>query len=454
MLGKNTFAKNLIIHQQGIRGALLMFFGSAGIMFFLLAPLPASADYTTATSAVLGDYSVSGGTLIFGNTFPVCGDNQSVANVSWRLYAAPAPSGSLTTAQVLTTINAGNGILGIDNTDYSSQTWSYIFSNVFAFASCPDVTIADVVSGPFAGIIPTGDYFWENLATNGVATYYAAHFDTSNGWSFTIPDPDHTSRIISFSPTIGSSTATTTNLSATIYNNSASSSYQSVHFHLVNSNCDVTVQTCLYSPVDISLPINFDGMGTLSTTTQFANGLYVGYVTMEPPDSITGLRPSSVMSFTAGINPSAALITFNTAQGTSTATTTDLSQGCSTTVLGVPVGAFACFLFVPDVTTVAQIANLPQQLSGKLPFVYAFQINTIRQNVFNASGTASTSLTVSLWKLGNEATSTLTLISASQIAAVPFAGMVKSILTFLIWLGMAEYIYYRVLRIHDTNTPK
>ena len=107
--------------------------------------------------------------------------------------------------------------------------------------------------------------------------------------------------------------------------------------------------------------------------------------------------------------------------------------------------------FYPASDSIAKFTTL--SVAEKFPFKYAYQLGAIRTALFSASSTAPTSITVSLWKLPSAATTTIELISKTKIQSVPFAGTIYNILTWLIWLGMAEYIYYRIIRTHDTNTP-
>lgn len=109
------------------------------------------------------------------------------------------------------------------------------------------------------------------------------------------------------------------------------------------------------------------------------------------------------------------------------------------------------WLFYPASDSIQKFTTIPYE--AKFPFVYVYQIQSIRNSLFSASSTAPTSVTVPLWKIGDAATSTITLLSKDMIEDVPFSSTIFFILTALIWFGMAEYIYYRVIRTHDTNTP-
>jgi len=129
----------------------------------------------------------------------------------------------------------------------------------------------------------------------------------------------------------------------------------------------------------------------------------------------------------------------------------DLPVACGLTDLGGCLQNMVVWLFYPTPDTLAQFSSV--NLNGKFPFTYIYQIGQIRNSLFTSTTTVSTALTVNLWKIGNAATSTIELISRDKVSAVPFSGTIYTVLTFLIWILMAEYIYYRVIRIHDVTTP-
>lgn len=125
---------------------------------------------------------------------------------------------------------------------------------------------------------------------------------------------------------------------------------------------------------------------------------------------------------------------------------------CSLTAIGGCIKNAFVWMFYPSSASLTQFSQI--DYTSKFPFVYVYQLGQIRNALLTASSTAATSLTIDLWKLpGQTSTTTLTLLSSAMIAAVPFSGTINSIMGWLIWLAMAEYIYYRVIRMHDTNTP-
>lgn len=140
--------------------------------------------------------------------------------------------------------------------------------------------------------------------------------------------------------------------------------------------------------------------------------------------------------------------------GTSTPTNLYTPQPCGISDLSGCFQNALAALFYPTVSPGAAFQSISQTAQGKAPFVYVYQIASIRNALFTSSSTAPTSVDVPLWKLpGQTATSSLVMISSTLISNVPYASTVKLIITAILWLMMAEYVYYRVIRMHDTTTP-
>jgi len=90
-------------------------------------------------------------------------------------------------------------------------------------------------------------------------------------------------------------------------------------------------------------------------------------------------------------------------------------------------------------------------LANSFPFAYAYQIGDLRNELFNSSSTATTTIGVTV----GSSTSAwhITFLSKEMIAAIPLSGYVKTVLGWLLWFMLAELIYYQVIRVHDQNTP-
>lgn len=111
------------------------------------------------------------------------------------------------------------------------------------------------------------------------------------------------------------------------------------------------------------------------------------------------------------------------------------------------------WLFYPTDDSTTQFSNLT--LRNSFPFAYVYQVGDLRNELFNASSSsATTTVSVSIPSMSGSGTTTLTFLSASMINAVPYTSTIKTILGWLLWLMLIEYVYYRTIRVHDSNTPK
>jgi len=112
------------------------------------------------------------------------------------------------------------------------------------------------------------------------------------------------------------------------------------------------------------------------------------------------------------------------------------------------------WLFYPSSDSVERFKSLSDTLAGKFPFAYVYGMNTLRTELFESTQTATTTISLNFKIIPGHATSSLTLLSASLLSNVPYANTVKTIIGFILWLMAAEYVYYRVIRSHDPNTPQ
>lgn len=111
------------------------------------------------------------------------------------------------------------------------------------------------------------------------------------------------------------------------------------------------------------------------------------------------------------------------------------------------------WLLYPSSDSIDSFKGLAETLSGKFPFAYAYGMNTMRMELFDAVQTSTTSISLTFKIIPGHGTSTLELLSSAKLEAVPYSGTVKIILGWILWLLAIEYIYYRVLRSHDSSTP-
>jgi len=120
---------------------------------------------------------------------------------------------------------------------------------------------------------------------------------------------------------------------------------------------------------------------------------------------------------------------------------------CGTFDIGCYIKNGFVWLFYPDSETVTKFQSLT--LENSFPFSYAYEILDLREELFNATSTATTTVSVNIHNFGKAGTSTITFLSKAMLENVPFASTVKTILGWILYLLAAEYIYYRLLKSHD-----
>lgn len=113
--------------------------------------------------------------------------------------------------------------------------------------------------------------------------------------------------------------------------------------------------------------------------------------------------------------------------------------------LNFNVGNCLGYLFSPSNAAFAQYRTLT--LANSFPFSYAYQFPTIKDALYNNASTDDQAITVEI--LGGE----LTFLSRSMVAAVPFAPLLKEMLSAVMWAFLAYALYRMVIKAHDNNTP-
>lgn len=117
---------------------------------------------------------------------------------------------------------------------------------------------------------------------------------------------------------------------------------------------------------------------------------------------------------------------------------------CGLTALSGCLKNAFLWLFYPAGDTVAQFRSL--SLADRWPFAYAYQVGEIRNAVFSSPTTASTTIQVST-PMGD-----ITFLSAAMMSSVPFAALIKTLLSAVMWFMAVMVIYRRILASHDTQT--
>lgn len=124
---------------------------------------------------------------------------------------------------------------------------------------------------------------------------------------------------------------------------------------------------------------------------------------------------------------------------------------CSSLDFGCHIKNALVWLFYPG-NTIESLKEIYELLPSKIPFVYLYEVDDLRQELFGASSTPQT-ISLAFKIIPGHGTSTIELLSKSKLEAVPYADTVHDVLTWILYFLAIEYIYYRVLRSHDSNTP-
>lgn len=122
-------------------------------------------------------------------------------------------------------------------------------------------------------------------------------------------------------------------------------------------------------------------------------------------------------------------------------------RACSITELdGCLYNGFSS-LFVPSQVSLDNFYNLNLALQSKFPFAYAYDLTSAMTTLYSTAQTATSTITVPFASFGN-----ITLISKTQIQAVPYSATIKQLLGWLMWIAFAYLMYYKTLRIFNPSS--
>jgi len=119
---------------------------------------------------------------------------------------------------------------------------------------------------------------------------------------------------------------------------------------------------------------------------------------------------------------------------------------CGTLDIACHIKNALTWLFYPSEEPLEQFRNL--SLQTKWPFSYAYEVGTLREELFTSTQTGTSTISVDVPHFGK-----LTFLSKALLEAVPYSTTIKTILGWILYFMLMEYIYYRVVKIHDNNTP-
>lgn len=307
---------------------------------------------------------------------------------------------------------------------------------------------------------PSGEAL-NNSFVNSTAIQPIKDFAFTMNSSF--PPEDDSTRFISISPSNGTTTASTTvELSAVIYFNDTDPNAPYMQQVCVDIfNLEYQIRNVQFQPNDTRycMDVLASGESSVSTTVTLPKGYYSAdwYFT----------NPTDLNNDVKFLYQTVEFVVVNSV----TKTWDDWSSSASSTI---PVEectwdftsmkSWVCnlqtafmfpikLLFYPTNESVQKFSYLNTSLDNKFPFAYLEEVKVLRNELFDATQTGTTTINLRFKIIPGAGTSTLQLLSKQKLEAVPYASTVKTILGWLLWLQALGYIYYRVLRSHDSNTP-
>ncbi len=108
------------------------------------------------------------------------------------------------------------------------------------------------------------------------------------------------------------------------------------------------------------------------------------------------------------------------------------------------------YLFVPSNKSVEKFKNIT--LSNTFPFSYAYDMGKVRDELFTSIQTATSTIDIHV-SMVEGTTNTITIFSNDLLTSVPYSDTIRTILIWFIYIMLAELIYIRVIKSHDTITP-
>jgi len=123
------------------------------------------------------------------------------------------------------------------------------------------------------------------------------------------------------------------------------------------------------------------------------------------------------------------------------------SQTCDdTSGLSWAICTTVAFLFIPSESSVSSFMTAYSELGTKMPFVYTAQASDLLTGLYTGTPGVVPTLAVTT------GIGTITFISQSQIEAIPFVPLIRSLIAAGLWLMLFVVLYRKTLSIHDKQT--
>lgn len=119
---------------------------------------------------------------------------------------------------------------------------------------------------------------------------------------------------------------------------------------------------------------------------------------------------------------------------------------CDTFDLACYISNAFQYLFTPSTDATTKFNSLT--LASSSPFSYAYDFGKVYDELFNSATTSVIGITVP-FKYYGSGSSTITIISAQMIENVPFAGFIRTLISWLLWFMFAQLVYMQIMKVHN-----
>jgi len=199
--------------------------------------------------------------------------------------------------------------------------------------------------------------------------------------------------------------------------------YDTLHYELINQN---TLEEYVINEVDITTTpedsFNIEPLGSLPVDSSFSFRAYFYNST----DSAIPRYYSNVIYFDTG-----------TGGGLIGGVDANFYATCSSLDIFCHLKNVGIWMFSVRPSTLQAFSSLT--LAESIPFVYFYDLGNLYDELFANEGNMDFDISIDT-AIGN-----ISLISASALSAVPFAGLVKTILSYMMYFFTA-FLIYRIIR--------
>ncbi len=299
-------------------------------------------------------------------------------------------------------------------------------------------------------------YYWmasENTPTANCPAYvagkaecenyapYKSVFTRTNGvWSDSYTPSYGGSGVTLSTPVDGTTLTSSPVLFSGVYNNVAPDMYNKLQFKLEGITEGLNNMSIFVPDIDLD-SINGSNIPFSTKKRMYQMGEYT-------------IQARLYNSANSSSTEWTALRTFILVGTSTTSTTTQANTfgsptplDCGTFDIGCYIKNAVMWLFWPEADDINQFLSLKTTMESRFPFAYATDIADLRTELFSATRNGSDGISVTT-SIGD-----FTFISSALISDVPFSSTIKQLLTWLMWFMMVEYVYYKLIRTHDSVTP-